>query len=390
MITNLTNHSGSKLLLISSLLASVSSVLPLSAEIDFGRAGAIAFGLDADVEHNSNINLNSQEDSDIIFSALPKLLYRQNRGELVINGFAGMEIQRYDQASGFDSENFKSGLNVRYPAGGRERNFELDLNAGFNETSDADPFLQTILEREVMTASLGGRYFFTERYYMRSSLAYRDSEPTTPGFSSVRTIVVPVDFFYRYSEDLALGLGYRYRDTEIDGAATPADSGDHAVYLAAEGQLLPSVEGELRVGLQKREFVEDAFEDADAAFAEIILDWAIREGTSLKLSTGNEFITTSTNHSVEAIYLELLLSHQFDEKISGYVGTGYREADFSTLGGANFRSDDKMFLELGAEYVLIEDRLVLEGMLFHGDQSSNLANADYQQSIARVGLSLVY
>ena len=360
---------------------------PLCGEIPLGNKGALAFGLDAGVEYDSNTQLDSGEEEDVIWSALPKVLYRYNQGVVFVDAFAGVQIRDYQDMSEFDSESFKSGLTVEFPHGEQDGNYELKLDTGFNQSTSADGDLQAVVEKETLHANVTGKYNFTERYYLRSGVLYRNSETTTGGFSDVETVTVPIHFFYRYSEDLSLGLGYRFRDTTVEGSGTDGDSQDHAVYFTAEGRVSANVDGTIRVGVQQRQFSDSSLDDDDGFYAETTLSWAYSTRSSLDLSVGSEYETSAGTQSILSEHLDLAWKHRLNEKISTKAGVGYEAREYS---GGSSRNDEILYAELSAEYSLIPDRLSLNGLLHYTDRSSNSSSSDYDKTLASIGLSFIY
>lgn len=370
--------------------AFVGFVSPSQAEVLLGDYGALTVGVEASVEANSNIRLNREEESDVIGVVEPRVLYRFDQGALYVDAFVGMEFREYNRHSEYSSQNFKSGFHLEFPYGEADPNLRMTLDGGYNESTNPDAMVQEIVERETYHLNFNAWYYFTERYYLRSGAQYHDQRAVTSGFADIRTFTVPVDFFYRYSEDLALGVGYRYRDTRVRGASPSADSTDHAVYVGAEGRVAPSVDAEVRVGAQRRTFDHSGFGRDTAFFAEALVTWAISDLTTLQLRAGDDFDTSSANEKVDRIYAEVELRHLFTDRITGILGAGYSESDFTLLNGDQYRSDEVWFVTVGVDYDLIEDRLSVMGRLYHADQNSNFANADYKHSVAKVGLSFVY
>ena len=278
-----------------------------------------------------------------------------------------------------------------YPQEETDRNFEVEFNAAYEETSKADDFLQSIVEKETIRLSLNGSYFFTDRYSIDGGVFYKDQNTITDGFNDIETYTLPFDFFYRYSDTLSFGIGYQYRDTTIDDATPPAaDSTDHALYLTVKGQLTPNVEAMARVGGQRRNFDSSAFEDQDTFFLESELSWALSERSKLELTAGNEFDTSAENQSVETAYVELAYVHRFDEKLKIRASIGLEDSEFTRLEGDNFRDDEELITSIAAEYVLIEDRLTLDGLLYYADQDSNQADSDYDRTFIILGASIIY
>ncbi|MGZ0653987.1 outer membrane beta-barrel protein [Coraliomargarita sp. W4R53] len=361
------------------------------AEFTLGDKGAITVGADADLRYDSNISANSNEDGDTIATALPKILYRYNQGIVLVDAFVGVEFVEYDEQSQFDSQNFKSRLELSYPSDAAERSFSWKLKTGFNESTTADSDLQSIVERERFDFDLTARYYVADRYYIRSGFEYRDEEIVTEGFNDVLTLSVPIDFYYAYSENLSFGLGVEFSDVEIDGPGSPtADSSDTAYYVAAEGRLLSNLVAEIKVGVESRDFDDSAFEDAEMFFLEGALRWSYSDRTSFELNLANGFRNTARNQSIEESSVVLTMMHELDEKIVTELSAGYSESDFESLGGVEVRRDETWSLEWGVSYELIEDQLSLDFALSYSDQSSDAMTADYEDSAVKFGISYTY
>lgn len=356
------------------------------AEISLGDRGAIAFGADAELKYDSNILLNNTEVSDTIATAQPKIYYRSGRSALFVDAFVGYEIKEYFDESEFDSENFKSGIRMEYPRDEGEHNFELVFIGGYNERTSADAVLQTIVERDEIKASLMGIYHFTERYFLRSGFEYVNSEVDTAGFRDTVYYEIPLELYYEYSDDLALGAGYQYKETDVMGGAPNADSEDHFLYFSAVGRILPSVESALKVGAQMRDFDNGNLDDEEVVYIESVFTWFWRDPSTLELRLGNEMETPISNNVIEKTYAELELDFVIDEKLSFSALAGYSENAFVLIN----RDDEQYYGGLKAEYELIEDRLDLTGRVSYVDQSSNVAVADFEQTIVSLGLSFIY
>jgi hypothetical protein len=372
-------------------LAFLAATVPAFSEISLGNKGALALGVDADLEYDSNISANANEDGDTIGTMMPKVLYRYDEGIVLVDAFAGVEFREYNKESQFDSENFKSRIRLRYPEENDFEGLSWVFSGGFNESTTADDDLQAIVERERITGELTLRYDLADRYYLRGGLDYFDEETITSGFSDIESISLPVDFFYRYSETLAYGFGVEFSDVSVDSAVSPTpDSEDVAVYGAVEGRPLELVETELRLGWQQRDFDAGAFKDADTFFMEALLRWLRDERTTVEMSAGSGFRNTARNQSIEEQFVKLSGEHRFDDKLKALVFATVSTVDFESLNGVEVRSDDRWAVGLDTTYELIEDQLGLEFALRYSDQSSDVAAADFEDSSIRLGVSYIF
>ncbi|MDQ8208209.1 outer membrane beta-barrel protein [Coraliomargarita sp. SDUM461003] len=361
----------------------------LNAEVSLGDSGALALGLDTKVESTSNATLSSAETSDTIFSALPSVKFRSDAGAVSIDAFVGVELLRYDRLDNNDSENFKSGVTVVFPDEMAGENYSLVLNAGFNQNTSATSALQQVTETEDLSLSALGTYYISEYVSLRSGVTYLNSESKTAGFADLETYEVPFAVYYKYDETLNLGLGYRYRNTEVSEVTPAANSDDHAVFFAIEDLLSPLVQYEINVGYQYREFDSQSnFDDEGAAFAQAMLTWFIADRSRLLASIGNDYGTSAANQSSETFFTELTLQHEYDERLSAAIGMRYEEVDYEQAVGS--RSDDELAFYVSGDYQLVEDRWLLRGRLSYADHSSDAVTAQYDVIHASIACILVF
>ena len=354
-----------------------SSAEPLQAEMALGNYGAVAVDVETSLTHSSNVFRNSAEENDIIFQVLPRLRYRFDQGTLRVEAHAGVDVIRFDDFDDNDAEDIKSHIAIDFPYGDavEDRRYDVRLQGGYNERTAPNDSVQDITQTDELDLSAMGRYYVSERTFLRSGVEFIDKQSQTSDYDDVQRIEVPVEFFYDYSEDLSYGLGYRYTDTDVsaDGAEPEADSNDHAVYLAAVGQVASAITAEIRVGGQQRQFDDDAYDDETQFFMESSLSWVASDLTIVDFSIGNGFDTTIDDTSTETFFAELGLRHQFSEKIRASAGLGYEDVKYS-----DGRDDEQFSVEIGTGYTLIEEQLEIEGGFRYADRDSNEDDSNYE------------
>lgn len=385
---------GSRLYLFAVLLVG-QFFLSSSAEavVELGDYGALAADVDASVEYSSNISLNSSEEDDLIYQFFPKLRYRFDQGAIRVEAFAGVDFLRYDDYSENDAEDIKSRIKIEYPYGefGDDKRFDLLLDAGYNENTSPNSSVQAITETEVIDFKLIGRYYLLEIFYLRVGFEYLDRQSVTAGFDDVTEFALPIEFFYRYSEDLSFGLGYQYAEVDVDDTgpgSDEADSTDHSVYLSAEGKIAPSVTAELRIGGQSRVFDNDVYDDETAFFMESTFQWAVSEQTRLGLMVGSAFDTTIANESRKVFFSEVELQHLFSDKIRGTAALGYEDVDY--IESADGRQDESLSFRIGGAYTLIEERLMLDTRVSYTDRDSTRESSNYDHLNAKFSVSYLF
>jgi len=363
---------------------------PLSAEYELGNYGALAVDVEAGVEYASNIALNSFEQDDVVFNFMPLLHYRSAQGQFHVEAYAGMNFIRYDVNDENDAEDLKSQLVLEFPYGADryDKRYDLKFGIGYNENTKANSAIQAIASINETNVDLISRYYYTDRSYFQSGILYLNRESSSESFFDLYEASIPLEVFYDYTEDLSYGVGYRYRMTDIDSTTAEADSVDHAFYLAAVGELDPSVTMEIRAGMQLREFDASEYSSESDFFMDASLLWQISELTWMKVSLGNEFGTTISNQSREALYARFKLRHSFTEQWDGIVGFGYNKSDYTQSIGS--RNDEQLLFELGAVYTLIEQRLSVEGHFGYRNRESTESFSEYDASRTRLSISYLF
>mgnify|MGYP000875199777 CR=1 FL=1 len=368
----------------------LSSSAPLQAsELALGNYGAVAVDVQSSLTHSSNIFRNSDEEEDTIFQLLPRLRYRFDQGTVRVEAHAGVNVIRFDDFDDNDAEDIKSRVVIDFPYGDydEKKRYDVRLAGGYNERTSPNDSVQDITQTEEIDLSAIGRYYVSDRTFLRSGVEYLDKQSQSSGYDDVERIEVPVEFYYDYSEDLSYGIGYRYTDTDVSSDTTEpeADSTDHAVYLAAVGQVAPSVTVEIRVGGQERQFDDASYDDETQFFMESLLSWVASDLTTVELSAGNGFDTTIDDVSKETFFVEVGVEHQFSDKIRALAGLGYEDVKYS-----NDRDDDQYTVDIGSVYTLITDQLEIEGGLRYADRDSSEDRSTYDVLSAKISISYLF
>jgi long-subunit fatty acid transport protein len=318
----------------------------VQAEKRLGNYGAVAIDAETRLRYSSNVFRNSNEQDDRILELTPRLRYRFDQGSIRVEADAGVNVIRYDDFNANDAEDIKSHIVIEFPY---------------------------------------GDYQERKRYDIRSGVEFLDQDSETAGFSDIQRLSVPIEFFYDYRETLSLGLGYRYVQTDVERSITTADSTDHAVFLAVEGQLASAVNAELRLGGQRREFDAAGEDDDNGFFVESLFSWEASDLTTVDLSIGNQFSTTLDRISKETFFAEVELKHRFSDKIRATAGLGYEDVTYS-----NGRDDEQFSLEVGSVYTLIEKRLEVDCGARYAHRDSSRVSSNYDVLMLHASLSYLF
>jgi hypothetical protein len=364
-------------------------VSAVSAEVRLGDAGALAFGLDLGARYSSNTLLNSAEKDDMIYTALPTVNFRSDEGAMSIDAFAGVALIRYSDFDSYDSENFKSGFTAMLPDEDSGENYSLIFKGGLNQATAARAAILDVIETETFDLSANGSYYVSEYVSLRSGVFYEDRNAKTDGFTDVETTKVPFAVYYDYDETLSVGLGYRYRRSEVSGTANPADSNDHTVFIGVEDLISPLIQYQLQLGYQYRDFSDNTtFDDGGGVYSELILTWKLTAITDVVAVAGNEFSTSAANQSSETFYTKISLNHRFDPRIHTALGAKFEDTTYEQIDGT--RDDDEWGVFLNVDYKILDDKWVLSSGVAYTDRRSDVATANYDVIEVSIACKLLF
>jgi hypothetical protein len=364
-----------------------SAPAPLQAEMQLSNYGAVAADVQSSVTQSSNIFRNSDELDDTIFQLMPRVRYRFDQGSVHVEADAGVNVIRYDDFDINDAEDIKSNIVINFPYSDSndKKRYDVRLQGGYNEKTTPDDSVQDIVQSDELNVSVHGRYYVSERTFVRSGGEWLDRQSQTAGYEDVQRFAVPIEFFYDYSQVLSYGVGYRYTETDVTGDQPEADSEDHALFLAAVGQVASALTAEVRIGGQAREFDSDVYDDETVFFMESLLTWEASALTTVELNVGNGFDTDLNGVSKETLFAQVGAQHQLSNQLRALIGFGYEEVSYS-----NNRDDEQFSAAIGAVYTLIEDQLEFEGGVRYADRDSTQARSKYDVLSAEISLSYLF
>lgn len=360
----------------------------LQAEQRIGDWGAIAVQIDTETHATSNLLLNSDEVSDTILGLAPHLLYRANEGYASIDASIGINIQRYLENSAYDAEDFRSKFSIRLPDEPAGENYYLGLDLGYNEYSSADAFLQAINNRKELSARSELRYYLTSRLEWRTGVNFLNSKSEIESFSDIQRYSLPFAFYFDLDKSISVGAGYRFRDTETSGNTTTT-SQDHAVFIGFENLRSELLSYELRTGYQIRNSETNLGDETDGGlFLEAEVTWLMTDRSQLSLKAGSDYDSTAANQSTETMYLNLGVSHRFDERWSARASIRAEDSNVTQTGISNVRQDEELSARISADFEMIPRRLKFAAYFRAADHSSTSSFANY--SLIEGGLSCSY
>ena len=323
-------------------------------------------------------SVDAQDDFVTIFS--PGLSFEAGSNSLADFKVVFREdIIRYSSFKEQDVENF----NVFGSGSYETEKLRLKLNSGFQQVSDNSGNINRdgiIVDRDIVSFGFEAEYDVTPKTYVELGGAYRSEEYTNDlgnFFSDQYYYQLPLNFLYRFSEKLSVGLGYRYRETDVDANAINTTGNvfeDHFGNLALRYNAL-KWNARVNLGVQNRE----------PDYGVGTTDFSINSGfgyqltpkTVLDFAFDRDFSSGGNGRSVEDTGVSLGGRWNYSEFISLAADFRYIYSDFDQAGSFASREDDRITSRLNFTYSPQKYVTVGAGYAFDKNDSSITAN-DYE------------
>lgn len=414
------------------MLAGAALVCPAAA---FGFAeiarGELALETTAKAEYDSRVFGGPNAADDYIFSLYPRLTFKREAGQLKLDSFAGVKINRYVDYTQFNSEDLNASLKLFLPPGTTARSsgsFETSYVERTDVNYDVDRRLRhkTFFARGnadiplgLKTAFLfGGSYsneqlnLYSDRDTWTGSGAFRYSDflgGTTLELryrrlevDSSRNIdfnvpihqqsdIYTVSLMRPIYHDVQGSLTYGYRVLHRSAAEVPGGdtrTGGSIIALNIDGPFLPrsvfpKLTSSFMVGYQKVETPGINDKGGSRFIGRARLSWQAREQTSLFVDANRSVRLSVNNLTVTSTGFDVGVHEDIGHFWTASATAGYRKRDFDVLN----RSDNVYEFQASANYRITRAWAASLDYSYRL-ADSNVVTADYERHL--IALSAIY
>lgn len=282
-------------------------------------------------QFDDNIYLDgSNEQDDTILSFTPGVDLVFGKGTATSgNVYYREEIRRY---SDHDNQNTELS-SVGFKASTQSGNTKFDFAGSYAQVAQNDNDVRasgTLVRRKLGNLSGLAEFAVTSKTAVGIGATYADTNYGPASYTDSSIWSVPVDLYIKATPKLDWSLGYRYRDTALDGAGK--DSQDHFFNLGARGEFSPKLSGQVRIGYNQRSF--DGGGDDDNLGFDANLAYAYSDKTSYRVSVTNDFGNSGLGESTKNLTWSLSATNRFANEWYLTGAINYRTTDYPT------RTDD--------------------------------------------------
>ena len=378
--------------LASVLLAHSTQASPL---VSIGNNADIFFDGSTTVQWTSNVFRDEDnEQEDLLFILSPGLELNIGRGvsnaDLVLR--TRYDITRYADNDQINNET------AHVSAAGSYNTSRLDLSGrvSFDErkstTGDGDNLwgVSELIESDVVAARLDAEYRFSPKFSFGSGFKYSDKEYSgiARGFFADReTLSLPFDLFYELTPKVDLIAGYTFtqRDVDnVDGLNNAYEVDQHFYNVGARGELLPKLNGFLRLGYRESE--RSGAGDDDGMFgADLDLSWNVTPKLVGTLNLSQDYGVGGAGGSTENSSVRVSGVYSIDTNWSASANLGYTVRDYQT----GDREDQQYSFGTRLSYVMNE-HWRFSGGYSYSENDSNAVNRSYENHSLDLTASLHY
>jgi hypothetical protein len=335
----------------------------------------------AEIAWDSNVFSNADEESDFYETARVGLDYERNAG--LLTATAGVEwayshFERLHEESSAQPSAHASLARKRGRLTGK-------FDCGWRKANESDNFANQRTRFGEATGRLELQYPVNHRFSVKAETTYENRDYRDPTLYDRKVLSESLDVFHAYTSKLDLVAGYRIRWSDLRNSY---DRVDHALLVGANGKILPRLDGSVRFGFQRRVVNDPSAGDLDAFTASIATWWAPRNWITVGIQVSKDFATTSTAESTDGLNISLESRLATVGQLSLTAGAGYSRYAFFDV-ATKTRSDDSVYLRLGAEYPLTK-RLKCTASATWMRNSSTFAFADYDRRLLNLAVSARY
>jgi hypothetical protein len=334
----------------------------------------------AAVQFDDNIYLDaSNETDDTILSFTPGVDLVFGKGSITKgNVYYREEIRRYSDNDNQDTELSSLGFKSQYDNGVTK----ADFNASYAQVAQNDNDLRatgTIVRRKLTNLGAKLEFGISEKTSLAAGISFDKTDYGPASYIDSDIWNLPVDVYFKASPKLDWSVGYRYRSTDLSGAAR--DSKDHFLNVGARGEFSPKLIGQVRLGYTKRTF-DVGSDDSQLGF-DGNLTYLFSEKTTYRFNLSNDFGSSGTGDSTETFRIGLSATSKLSEQWLLTTGLSLNKTDYST------RSDDFLEGQVGVSYIL--NAIVNFGASYsYRNNGSDQASAEFTNSVFMFGANIRY
>ncbi len=389
-------------------LAAQSSSLNAAPLVSIGDTVDIFFKGGISGQYRSNVFNNPRKEDDYIGIISPGLEVNIGRNSNAnVRIIFREDLYYYNEYASQNVQNANVFVDGVYNSG------PLTSSAGFSfvqrqqNTASTAGAAAALATNQVRTdnyrAYLKGEYDISPKTFATgafefSHIDYTNNQDFGNAYSNNTQYSTPWNVYYRYSPKLGIGLGYRFRYTDVDNnsnatvptSRNPGDFLDNFVSLAIRGELYPKLTTRLNLGWQNRSFNSQGLSSDNTLSVLSAFDYTYSPKLVFSAGFNRDFGTGAIGQSTINTGGYISASYDFSDYIAATARFGMINTDYTgvTTGGIK-RSDDTIRSSFAVTYTP-NVYLQFTAAYSYIDNDSNINSSSFMGHTVDLSASLRY
>ncbi|MCX6952885.1 MAG: outer membrane beta-barrel protein [Verrucomicrobia bacterium] len=323
----------------------------------------------------------TNEISDTIFDINPgiEITFGKNAafsGSLtLVDSFAN-----YSDNSKYNTNLFSGDFGSKFDDG----KLKLNFSTGFHELNQNSPDTKDLVRRDEFVVKTGAEIEVSQITSVGVAVKFNHINYKPKGYGDSDDLVVPVNFYYKWTPKIDLSAGYQYRSYEISGSSGK-DSTDHFFNVGARGEFTEKLKGSVAVGVTTRKF--SGGDDETLPGVEGSLSYALTPKTSINAGVTNEFGTTPQGQQQKLLTFSVGAVSEIDAQWSVNANLSHRSAEYYNI--AKSRTDDYFEGVVGVGYT-VNSYVKLNASLTYRNNDSDLKGNSFTNNVFALSASFRY
>jgi hypothetical protein len=307
--------------------------------IDGTRNQVFVFGHVA-MAYDSNIfSAGTDQADDYIYSASLGVEVKRRAGIIAVNGKAVFDRQEFQKNKTQSAWNPTFYLEFNKTTG--RTTGAITINAFRSSRADSAVNLRT--QTWNFPLGLNVKYPVNDKVYVTSTSGYlkRSYSDASSGLLNYTDYSESVDVLYVFTSKTDLSLSYRIRV----GQTTLDTTTDQSLMFGLVNQIIPKLNGAVRVGLQRR-----TIDTTGKSFNQVTMStdvtWTVTRKFNVQGIVARDFSTTAVGGSIDSLSGQLRGVYDFSRRYQANAGLGYGRNRFLD-GTTSGRRDDFFSWDVG-------------------------------------------
>lgn len=365
--------------------------LEASPLVSIGNNADVFFAGSSSLRWTSNVFRDEEDEvSDLLWVLSPGFELNVGRGlaNTDLSVITRYDLIRYQDEGQLDTELLHIKALGAYKGSRMDLNGSVSFDETKTSTGDAN-VVQDLIEFDTFTAHLKGEYRLSPKFSLGAGVTYKEVEYTTYEtiFSDQETTTLPLDLFYELTPKVDLSIGYTHSTTDVKSTfLRPAyDQEGHFFNIGARGDLLPKLNGLLKVGYRTRNDSRSGVDDSGMLGLDADLTWSATPKLKGSLGLSRDFGVSGQGQSTEQTGINTGLNYSLNQNFVASANAGLTLRDYTD----SSREDQQYDLGLRLSYLPNQYWQFSTGYTY-SENDSDSANSSYTNHMWDLSASLRY